>query len=107
MSDAALLSRAEALLSAGLQTDWEHRAYTSEAVNAVSERLRALNSDDLEAKLAVAGFTREPYPAPDDEDRIEQSCATCMYFERHRKFCALPELMLPVEPAWSCILWRI
>jgi hypothetical protein len=25
----------------------------------------------------------------------------------HRRFCELPELMLPVEPQWSCRLWRI
>ena len=40
-------------------------------------------------------------------DGIEQSCATCMYCERHRRYCALPELQLPVEPRWSCTLWRI
>jgi hypothetical protein len=105
--DDNLRSRADAALAAGLCTDWPQRAYTSEAVSTVCQRLQGLVAGDLEAKLAVAGFLREPYVAPDDEDGIEQSCATCMYFERHRKFCALPELMLPVEPQWSCILWRI
>jgi hypothetical protein len=30
-----------------------------------------------------------------------------MYYLLHRKFCELPELALPVEPTWSCKLWRI
>jgi hypothetical protein len=107
MSDAVLRSSVDALLASRLQTDWAQRAYTSDAVTAVSRRLQALKADDLEAKLTLAGFTSTPYVAPDDEDGIEQSCATCMYFERHRQFCVLPELMLPVHPAWSCILWRI
>ena len=55
----------------------------------------------------LAGFLRQAYVDPTDPDGIEQACSTCMYFERHRGFCALPELMLPVEPEWSCILWRI
>lgn len=38
---------------------------------------------------------------------IEHACATCLYYERHRRFCNLPELMLPVEAEWSCIVWRI
>ena len=106
MSDAALRLRIQALLG-GLPTEAAHRAYTSEAVAAVTGRLQGLAADDLEAKLALAGFLPAPYIEPDDEDGIEQSCATCMYFERHRRFCALPELMLPVEPEWSCVLWRI
>jgi hypothetical protein len=107
MSDAALLSQADALLASGLQTDWTQRAYTADAVTVMSRRLQSLPPDDLAAKLTLAGFTRTPYVAPDDEGRIEQSCATCMYFERHRQFCVVPELMLPVKPQWSCILWRI
>ena len=107
MSDAELLARIDALLAKGLQTESARRAYSSEEVMAACQRLQAVSADDAEAKLVVAGFLRRPYVAAGDDDAIEQSCATCMYFERHRKYCALPELMLPVEPEWSCILWRI
>jgi hypothetical protein len=30
-----------------------------------------------------------------------------MYYLIRRRHCALPELDLPVEPDWSCRLWRI
>jgi hypothetical protein len=103
----ALLARIEALLVGGLPTAWKTRAYTSDEVNAVTARLQSLAPDDLESRLVVAGFTETPYVAPDDTDGIEQACATCMYFERHRGWCNLAELMLPVKPEWSCILWRI
>ena len=106
-SDATLRARVDAALAAGLRTDWAQRAYTSEQVNAVCLRLHDVPANAVEARLAIAGFTRHPYIAPEDEDGIEQSCAVCMYYERHRRFCTLPELMLPVEPTWSCILWRI
>ena len=107
VGDAALLARIDGLLAGGLQTAWQARAYTSDEVNAVCARLHGLAADNIAVKLAVAGLTRHPYVAADDDDAIEQSCATCMYFERHREFCALPELMLPVHSHWSCILWRI
>ena len=107
MSDDALRSRIERLLADGLATDATRRAYTSDDVAAVCRTLQALAPDDIAGKLAVAGFTPQPYVDANDEDGIEQACATCMYYERHRRFCSLPELMLPVEPAWSCILWRI
>jgi hypothetical protein len=107
MSDTALMTRIESLLADGLQTASSHRAYDSDQVAATCQKLQRLPADDLESKLVVAGFMLKPFVHPDDADGIEQSCATCMYFERHRKFCDLPELMLPVEPEWSCILWRI
>ncbi len=43
----------------------------------------------------------------DDDERVEHACRTCLYYEKHRRFCNLPELMLPVEPEWSCIVRRI
>jgi hypothetical protein len=70
----------------------------------VIAQLRALAADDYATRLAVAGFTREPYAAEDD---LAQACANCMYYVIHRRFCELPELMLPVRPEWSCRLWRI
>lgn len=107
MSDDALREQIGRLLKDGLATEWAHRAYTSAEVNAVCQRLQELDRDDVEGRLVTAGFAAQPFVAPDDEDGIEQSCATCMYFERHREFCGLPELMLAVDPRWSCVLWRI
>jgi hypothetical protein len=51
----------------------------------------------------IAGFTLEPI----EHGGLEQPCETCMYYVVHRRFCELPELNLPVEPQWSCRLWRI
>lgn len=107
MSDTALRDRIGRWLAEGLATRHAQRAYTSEQVNEVTARLQAIAVDDLRARLVAAGFTDRPYVAPDDAEGIEQSCATCMYFERHRGWCNLAELMLPVKAEWSCILWRI
>ena len=107
MSDDSLRARIGQFLINGRPTEWRGRAYTADEVVAVCRQLQDLKVDDVESRLITAGFTAVPHVDPDDADGIEQSCATCMYFERHRKFCALPELMLPAEPQWSCILWRI
>jgi hypothetical protein len=104
--DPILRTRLAHLLETGLQTEWQQRAYTSEEVNHVVSRLQQLPVDDYQAKLQIAGFTSQAYRPPEDVD-IEQSCSTCMYFERYRQFCNLPELQLPVVPEWSCKLWRI
>ncbi|WP_428420347.1 hypothetical protein [Methylibium sp.] len=106
-SESALRARVEHLLAQGLETRCSERAYDSAQVNAVTARLAALPPDDLEGKLASAGFTLQPWPDPAGDDELVQGCSSCMYFEAHRRFCALPELRLPVEPTWSCILWRI
>lgn len=106
-ADAVMRDRIRQRLSAGLQTDWAQRAAESGTVSRVCQRLRALPVDDLDGKLIAAGFTLTPFVDPAGADGLEQSCANCMYFERHRQFCNLPGLMLPVEPSWSCILWRI
>jgi hypothetical protein len=107
MDEQALLAHIDELLARGLETAWTQRAYDSDAVNAVTARLQALATDDVQGRLVVGGFTATPYIDPDDADGIEQSCATCMYFERHRSWCNLSELQLPVKAQWSCILWRI
>jgi hypothetical protein len=101
--DDELRNRLGQMMAGGLQTDWEHRAYTSEEVNATVARLQDLQPEDYEGKLIVGGFTDHPYVI----DEMEQACDTCMYYLLHRRFCELPELNLPVEPKWSCILWRI
>ncbi len=100
-----LRDRLSSLLQDGLETESRERAYTSQAVNAIVARLQALRPGDEAGKLRVAGFTARAYECVEEE--ITQSCATCMYFELHRQFCALPELQLPVRPEWSCRLWRI
>jgi hypothetical protein len=91
-----------ALLASGLTTEVQPRADTHEEVMQIIARLRAAG-DNLKAKLAIAGFTPEPI----EHGGIEQPCETCMYYVVHRRFCELPELNLPVEPQWSCRLWRI
>jgi len=104
----ALLGWLEALLRSGmLQTEWQQRAWTSEEVNRVVSRLQQLGPTDYHGKLRVAGFTVFPYQPPGEDPGVRHSCATCMYYEVHRQFCALPELELPVRPEWSCRLWRI
>jgi len=102
-ADEALRRRIAAALGGGLATQVWPRAETSEMVNDIAARLRVLPPGDLEGRLVLAGLSDHMIEAGD----MEQPCATCMYFEIHRKFCALPELMLPVEPHWSCRLWRI
>jgi hypothetical protein len=105
--DEALRARIETLLSGALNVPWTRRALNQPAFDAVVRELQNLGADDLVGKLVIGGFTLAPYRPPDDADGIEHACATCIYYERHRQFCNLPELMLPVEPQWSCIVWRI
>ncbi|APX91338.1 MULTISPECIES: hypothetical protein [Rhodobacterales] len=91
------------MLASGLETEVWPRAGTSEEVNEIVARLQVEAGQDLEKKLVIAGFTDHTIEA----DEIEQPCETCMYYKVHAKFCELPELMVPVEPEWSCRLWRI
>lgn len=100
-NDDALRALVAALLGGGLPTEAWPRGETSEMVSAIVARLR--RSESLDDKLVVAGFTDHTVEA----DGMPQPCETCMYYVRHRRFCELPELMLPVEPHWSCRLWRI
>ena len=101
--DGALRANIDNLLRNGLATQWTTRAYTSETVDALRARLQGIAAADLESRLCVAGFTLRPY----ESEGIAQACESCMYFLIHRKYCSLPELELPVEPQWSCVLWRI
>jgi hypothetical protein len=90
------------LLSSDLETEAFPRGDTQEEVQAIIARLKQAGGD-LKAKLVVAGFTDHPI----EHGGIEQPCETCMYFLVHRRYCELPELDCPVEPEWSCRLWRI
>jgi hypothetical protein len=103
INDDALRTKLGQMMAAGLKTDWETRACTSQQVNETVARLQDLKADDYEQKLVIAGFTLEPY----GDEELSQSCETCMYYLLHRKYCELPELTVPVEPQWSCILWRV
>ncbi len=98
----ALRREIETKLRAGLDTEVEPRADTHERVQEIITRLRT-SDGSLEVKLVIGGFTLEPI----EHGGIEQACETCMYYLVHRKWCELPELDLPVEPQWSCRLWRI
>ena len=105
--DDELRTRIETLLGGALNVPWTKRALSQASFDTIVRELHGLQSDNLIGKLVISGFTLKPYLPPDDADGIEHSCATCIYYERHRRFCNLPELMLPVEPRWSCIVWRI
>ena len=102
MSDDELRGEIEKRLTGGLKTEVYPRADTAEETLAIVGRLQA-GGDNLEAKLTFGGFTLTPI----EHDGIEQPCETCMYFLVRRRYCDLPELALPVEPHWSCRLWRI
>jgi len=102
LTDAAGREEVRLLLSGGLTTEVWPRADSHEEVTQIVARLRAAG-DDLKERLVIAGFTLEPV----EHGGIEQPCETCMYYVVHRRFCELPELDLPVEPQWSCRLWRI
>lgn len=91
------------ILGDGIDAEVWPRAETTQMVDETVLRLRTEAQDDLTKKLVIAGFTDHTIEA----DEIEQPCETCMYYLVHRKFCDLPELMLPVEAEWSCKLWRI
>jgi hypothetical protein len=102
--DDVLREKLGKMLADGLETDWKNRAYDSQQVAEVVGKLKSLAKDDWEQKLVIGGFTNYPYG---EDEEIIQSCETCMYYLKHRKYCELPSLDCPVEPEWSCIVWRI
>lgn len=102
--DSRLRQEIGELLHAGLTTEVEPRAYEFELIQRIVAELQDLPRSYLRGKLVKAGFTAEPYRG---DEGIEEACETCMYYLSQRRFCQLPELMLPVEPNWSCRLWRI
>jgi hypothetical protein len=90
------------LLGGGLATEVFPRADTHEDVLGIVQRLRE-EGTDLPAKLVIGGFTLTPI----EHEGFSQICRTCMYYHTRRRWCVLPELDVPVEPQWSCRLWRI
>ncbi|GLR83761.1 hypothetical protein [Bradyrhizobium iriomotense] len=102
VSDHELRTQISTLLNSGLVTDIFPRADSHEDVHKLVNELQ-LAGNDLNSKLLIAGFT--PYPV--EHGGVCQLCETCMYYKVHRRYCELPELDVPVEPHWSCRLWRI
>ncbi len=102
MSDDSVRTEIKQMLEGGLETEAFPRADTHDEVQQVIQRLRG-SDRSLKSKLVVSGVTLKTI----EHGGIEQPCETCMYYLVHRKFCELPELEIPVEPEWSCRLWRI
>lgn len=96
-----LLRTISGLLQNGLMTKTEPFPDTEREFAQILDELRALEPDDIEGRLVVAGFVDHPY-GPD-----QQRCQECIYFLVHRKWCDIPEVSLPAEPDWWCRLWRI
>jgi len=107
MGDDALRKEIEALLSSGLETHWKDRAETSEEAAEIARTLQDVTASDVRTKLVVAGFLVHPYEPETDTTGLKEACETCMYFEQHALMCVFPELQLPVEAQWSCVLWRV
>lgn len=90
------------LLASGLKTEVFPRADTHDEVQSIIARLRA-SDGSVTRRLVIGGFTDHTI----EHGGLEQPCETCMYYLVHRRYCELPELDCPVEPEWSCRLWRI
>ncbi|MCC7528335.1 MAG: hypothetical protein IT342_07420 [Candidatus Melainabacteria bacterium] len=88
-----------AVLAEGLQTQLEPIPETLKNREKVANGLREIDREDYRKKLIVAGFADHPI--------WENSCAQCMYYVVSGRWCAPPEIALPVEPHWWCLLWRI
>lgn len=101
-ADADHREEIRAIIASGLRTESQPRADTHDMVQAIIGRLQ-MSDGNLTTKLIISGITLNAVVHGD----IEQICETCMYYKVHRKYCELPELALPVEPTWSCRLWRI
>lgn len=101
--DEARRAEVAGLLESGLETEVFPRADDQAATQAMVARLAAIDHGDLAGKLVAAGVTDHTIT----HEGLEQPCETCMYYLVHRRYCELPELDIPVEPQWSCRLWRI
>lgn len=101
-NDAKLREEIRSLLASGLETEVFPRADTHDEVQNIIARLRA-SDGSITSRLMIGGFTDHTV----EHGGLEQPCETCMYYLVHRRYCELPELNCPVEPEWSCRLWRI
>lgn len=101
MSDEEQRAKIRSLLENGLETQTEPRADTDDARRPILDEIRGAHG--VEDKIKIAGFTLQPV----SHEGTEEACESCMYFAVRRRYCELPELAVPVEPEWSCRLWRI
>lgn len=76
-----------------------HAASEPERAAVIAE-LRLRRPEDLEGRLAVAGF--QDHPGVDG-----MRCQECEQFDLDRKVCLVPDIALPVRADWWCRLWRI
>jgi hypothetical protein len=90
------------ILSSGVGTEAFPRPDTHDDFQNIIRRLQD-HRTNLEAKVIIGGFTVSKIT---HNDQV-QCCRSCIYYLHHRRHCALPELDVPVEPDWSCRLWRI
>ena len=101
-TDDKIRDEIKSMLASGLQTEVFPRGDTHEEVLAIVGRLKA-SDGSINSRLVIGGFTDHTI----EHGGLEQPCETCMYYLVHRRYCELPELDCPVEPEWSCRLWRI
>ena len=99
-AEAALRNRIERMLAGGLATRTAPFPEDDRAFETLRDELSQVPPGDLESKLVIAGLDDEPHPE-------QMRCQECRYFSTPRRWCALPELSLPVEPEWWCRFWRI
>ncbi len=99
-TDAELRARVVAALKRGLTVETQVPA-SDQAAQLVRDQLARLPRADIESRLRIAGYRMSPAPA------TGHRCLECMYYMRHRRWCALPEIDLPAEAGWWCRLWRI
>jgi hypothetical protein len=97
----ALLRKMADAMGRGLKTQTEPFPETEKEFAAILDQLRALDPNDVEAKMVISGFADHPSGAD------KQRCMECMYYLVHREWCDLPELAVPVDANWWCRLWRI
>ncbi len=74
---------------------------SDDATQAIVDHIRT--TPEKMKRAVIAGLAR----APVDEDGIEKSCENCIYFLARHQWCDLPELDIPVDPDWYCVLWRV
>jgi hypothetical protein len=98
-----LRGRIAAILAPGVADIEEDFPFDDPAFVRILAALKMVPKNDLERRLAIAGFCDRPVVAGGSSMR----CQECIYYLPHRRWCDLPELALPVEPDWYCRLWKV
>lgn len=86
------------LLNSGAPTKTEPVPETEQDRDLILAELLALKPEAIDQKIYIAGLISEP--------REDRCCLNCIYYVTKGRWCNLPELAIPVEPAWWCRLWR-